>query len=302
MGLVNEKFIMKKIINTISLIMLCIGLSYAQKGSSEVVEDSLSEQINVAYGKLTKDRIVGAIDVISAEEMKHSSAYGINLNGQAAGMLFGGLRVRGYSRGGASDQALVVIDGIANRDMWSISLSEIESVEILKDATAKMLYGAKAANGVIVITTKRGYNGKRKLSASAEYSMSIPTIIPKYLNSGDYTELYRQAERNDEFEKYLNGEQIDYTYSLEDIANYQDPNASRIIYPDVDFQEEFLKTYKSSVVANVNLIGGDDKTKYFVNLDFQSGNSLVSVGGHKNNLLSVRSNLDYSINNFLSVN
>ena len=234
---------MKKFIYTISLIMLSIGLSYAQEDSVIVVKDTLSEQINVAYGKISKDRLVGAIDVISAEDMMHTSAYGINLNGQAASMLVGGLRVRGYSRGGDSDQALVVIDGIANRDLWSISLNEIESVEILKDVTAKMLYGAKAANGVIVITTKRGYNGKRKLSASAEYSMSVPTIIPKYLNSGDYAELYRQAERNDNFEKFLNNEQIDYTYSLEDIANYRDPNASRILYPDVDFQDEFLKSY-----------------------------------------------------------
>ena len=277
--------------------LLSLPSAFAQ-GTADTVDTigTVAERVNIAYGTISKDRVVGAMDIIDGETLLKTSNFNSYqaLKGQAAGLM-GLNKVRGRSRGGDSDQALVIVDGISNRSLNSIALEEIASIEILKDATAKMLYGSKAANGVIVVTTKRGSDQKRKVSFSGEYGMKMPTARPEYLNSGDYTRLYNQAEVNDG--------KTGFTFSSDDIANYNDPSASRIKYPDVDYQDEFLKSHKNFTRFNTDLIGGNDKTKYFINFSYISETGMVAVGDEqKSQRFNIRSNLDYKVNDIISMN
>lgn len=281
---------MKRIILTTLLSAIILSV-FAQSDSTATVQ-----KINVAYGSMEADRVVGAIDVIDGELLNKTSYYSTpqGIKGLAAG-LYGMNKVRGNSRGGSDDLALIVVDGIFNRSYDYIAPEEIESIQILKDATAKMLYGSKAANGVIVITTKRGKAQKSKLSFSAETGLKSPSIVPEYLNSADYTRLFNQAEVNDGKDAF--------TYSPTDLANYADANADRIKYPDVDFQDEFLKSHKNYTRANVQLRGGSEKTRYFFNGAYTRENGMIAVGDEQiKHRFNIRSNLDYQVNDIVSMN
>jgi len=284
---------MKRIIIITGLTFFMLFDSFAQTDS--IVSDSLPI-VKVAYGELDADRVVGAIDIIDGELLSKTSNYTTSqaIKGLAAG-LYGVNKVRGNSRGGINDDALIIVDGIANRSYNYISPDEIESVQILKDATAKMLYGSKAANGVIVVTTKRGKVQDATINFSAEHGLKTPTIVPEYLSSAQYTALYRQAEIND-------GKSV-LTYSEDDIAKYADPNASRILYPDVDYNDAFLSSFKNFSRINGQLVGGNERTQYFVNLAYTREGGIVAVGdNHVRDRFNIRSNLDYQVNDIISMN
>ncbi len=281
---------MKRIIFTTLLSAIILSV-FAQNDST-----ATAKMIDVAYGSLEAERVVGAIDVIDGELLNKTSYYSTpqGIKGLAAG-LYGMNKVRGNSRGGDDDLAMIIVDGVINRSYDYIAPEQIESIQLLKDVTAKMLYGSKAANGVIVITTKRGMTQKAKLSFSAETGIKSPSIVPEYLNSEDYTRLYNQAEIND-------GKDV-LTYSTTDLANYADPNADRVKYPDVNFQDEFLKAYKNYTRANIQLLGGSEKTRYFLNGAYTRENGMIAVGDEQvTQRFNIRSNLDYQVNDIVSMN
>ena len=286
-----------------------VGIASAQQTKSTQVEKDTTltwksaNTVKLPFGKLDKDRVVGAVDVIEGKDLMHSSDYNVEsvLAGQAPGLIVTKgpgdpgldntwLKIRGQSRGGSEDSPLIVIDGIANRSLSSITLEEIESIEVLKDITAKMLYGSKAANGVIQVTTKRGYDGKKKVTFSGEYGIKTPSVLPEYINSAQYARLYNQARTNDGLEPI---------YSDEDIAGYENPS---IFYPNVDYYDEFLKSNTTFQRFNAQLIGGSDKTQYFLNVGYVGENGLENVGKQQNfNRLNVRSNLDYQVTDVVSM-
>ncbi len=284
------------------------GFALAQQTNLFLANDTtvtrkMDAKVALPFGHLDKNRFVGAVDVIKGENLMHSSDYNVEsvLAGQAPGLIVTKgagdpgidntwLKIRGQSRGGSEDSPLVVIDGIANRSLSSITLEEIESIEVLKDVTAKMLYGSKAANGVIQVTTKRGYNGNKKISFSGEYGIKAPSVLPEYVTSAQYARLYNQARINDGLEPI---------YSDEDIAGYEN---SSISYPDVDYYDEFLKSNTSFQRVNAQLIGGDDNTQYFLNVGYVGEKGLENIGKQQTfNRLNVRSNLDYEVTDVLSM-
>ncbi len=276
----------------------------AQQENDTIKIQTDNNKVSLPFAKISKDKLVGAVDVIKGEDLLHSSDYNVEsiLAGQASGLIiFEGsgspgldntwMKIRGLSRGGNSDEPLVVIDGIANRSLSSIAIDEVESIQILKDVTAKMLYGSKAANGVIMLTTKRGYNGKRQVSFFTEYGVKTPTRLPQYVNSAQYARLYNQARANDG---------LDPIYTPEAISNYE--NNPSVLNPDVDFYDELLKKSTSFRRFNAQLIGGDEKTKFFLNLGYVGENGLENLGkNQKFNRLNVRGNLDYDVNNTVSM-
>lgn len=278
-----------------------VSITSAQK-VSDTIKDS--NKVILPFGEVSKNKHVGAVDVIKGEDLLHSSDYNVEsvLNGLAPGLIvFEGngapgfdttyMKIRGQSRGGASDHPLIVIDGIANRSLSSIALDEIESIQILKDITAKMLYGSKAANGVIMVSTKRGYDGKHKLTFFHEYGIKTAASLPSYLNSAEYASLYNQALINDGKDPF---------YSDEQINNYR--NNPSVLNPDVDFYDEFLKKSASFQRFNAQLIGGSDKTKFFLNLGYVGENGLENLGkNQKFNRLNVRGNLDFKVNEVTSM-
>ncbi|WP_282134744.1 SusC/RagA family TonB-linked outer membrane protein [Seonamhaeicola maritimus] len=276
-----------------------VGVASAQQNNNDTITKvTVENKVIIPFGEITKDRLVGAVDVIVAEDMSHTSDYNVEsaLVGLAPGLIVNKgsgspgfdttwMRIRGISRGG-DDAPLIVIDGIANRSLSSISLDEVASIQILKDVTAKMLFGSKAANGVIMVTTKRGYDGDKKVEFFVESGVKRPTVLPEYVNSSQYAGLYNQARINDG---------LDPLYSAEDIANYRNPS---LMYPDVDFHDTFLKKSTQFQRFNAQLRGGDEDTKYFLNVGFIGEDGLEKIGKtQKFNRLNIRSNLDYRVNN-----
>ncbi|WP_276165457.1 SusC/RagA family TonB-linked outer membrane protein [Zobellia alginiliquefaciens] len=280
---------MKQYILTLScalLCLFCIDDVMAQDGIRNTKQDTLL----LPFTKVSENRLVGAIDVITSDELLHSGYPSLSaaIEGQVPGFTLG--RVRGRSRGGQNDGPLVVIDGLSNRFLSSLQLEEVDIVYILKDATAKMLYGSRGANGVVVIKTKRGTNSKKRISLLVESGIRSAGNYPEFVDARDYMKYRNQALRND-------GKDI--LFSNEDVAlagtDYR--------YPDVDYYDMFVNDTKNYKNVNAQLVGGDEKTRYFFNLGYVGEDGIVKVGEkNKNNAVNVRSNLDYKINDVISVN
>lgn len=280
---------MKKYILTLSFSLLCLILANLVSAQNES-DSTKQELIQLPFAKVSKERLVGAVDVITSEDIMHSGYPSVSnaLQGQSVSYVLG--RIRGFARGGDGDQPLVVIDGLTNRSLGSLTVDEIESIEILKDVTAKMAYGSRGANGVIVVKTKRGINSKKKISVSGEYGMRSVNQYPEFVGAADYMKYRNQALRND-------GK--DLLYSDEEIGLA----GSSYKYPDVDYYDMFANTQTSYQKANAQLIGGDEKTKYFFNLGYMGEDGLEKVGEvERTNSFNVRSNLDYKVNDIVSVN
>jgi len=280
---------MKRYILTLSLALFCI-IYNSGVSAQDVSDSSKQEPIQLLFGKQTPTRLVGAVDVITGEELSRSAYPSVSAAMQALAPGYNLGRVRGYSRGGDGDAPLVIVDGLSNRFLESLTIEEVDSIFILKDVTAKMLYGSRAANGVIVVKTKRGLNAQKKISFTAEYGIRKANDYPEFVGAADYMKYNNQAFMNDGKTPL---------YSEEDIM----AAGTDYKHPDVDYYDMFVNDQSSYMKFNTQLIGGDDKTKYFLNLGYVGDEGLEKVGKkQKLNTLNVRSNLDYKVNDLISVN
>src|SRR5690606_39011771 len=189
-----------------------------QKSEAEHEIDSLIElPVNVAT---TQRELVGSVgkiwgsDLVSQPDLNVSNALQGRLAGLTVMMNAGGLgnsasslTVRGLAREG-SNGALTVVDGI-ERPIDFLMAEEIESIEVLKDATSKILYGPRAANGVILVTTKKGKAATKVIEANAEYGMMMTTRMPEFLGSAEYATLYNEARQHDGWSPFYSAQQID---------------------------------------------------------------------------------------------
>lgn len=280
---------MKQYILTLLLALLylfCVNPIIAQN----VNDSTRQELIQLPLGNLSQDKLVGAVDVITGEQLSHSAYPTVSsaIKGLVPGYQLG--RVRGYSRGGDLDNPLVIIDGLSNRSLESLTIEEIDAIYILKDVTAKILYGSKAANGVIVVKTKRGLNAKKKVTVTTEYGIRQANKYPEFVGAADYMKYRNQALLND-------GK--DLLYSEEDIAL----TGTDYKHPDVDYYKMFVNDQTAYQKLNLQLRGGDNSTKYFFDLGYLGEDGLEKVGKtSRSDVLNVRSNLDYKVNDIISVN
>ena len=199
--------------------------------------DSLDNKIvNLGFRKVSESELVSAVSYMTADEFGNDKTriMGGGAVGDIAGYrmvgLLGGLNVRGLgigmdvgsllSGGLFSSPAMIVVDGIP-RDLDYLRISEIESITVLKDANAAVLYGTSAVNGVILVTTKRAKDVKKNSDITVRYGISTPTAFPKYMNSYDYMNSYNLAYQND-------GNEDPY-YDQEQLSNFKSGNKYR--YP-----------------------------------------------------------------------
>lgn len=223
------------------------------------------------------------------------------LQGRAAGLFVisgnGGLGANSsslYVRGqhAAGTSAIVVVDGI-ERSIDDISAEEIGSIEILKDAPAKIIYGPRATNGVILVTTKRGEAHKRIINATLEYGVTPVTRMPSYLNAYDYAVLYNEARGNDGLADYY------LPYQLEGYMNSTGEND--MLYPNIDWYNRFTRDFGTYRKASVEFRGGNDRARYALVATYTGGSGYEKVADaaqlHRFNL---RGNLDIKINDFLT--
>jgi TonB-linked SusC/RagA family outer membrane protein len=274
----------------------------------------MDEVVVVGYGVQTKQSVVGAIAQVKSDELTRTG--GVTTVSNALTGLVPGLTTLNYSGKPGADNAellirgkstwnnsspLVLVDGV-EREMNDVDVSEVESVSVLKDASATAVFGVRGGNGVILITTKRGREGKPVMSASANVIAKSASRIPEILDSYDALWLRNQAiERQMALptsSESLWQSSIVPVSILEAYRNQTDPER----YPDVDWQKEMIKQWSWSQRYNMDVRGGTRFVKYFASLaytydgDIIKGRDLGQGYIPKNDLsrYNYRLNLDFS--------
>lgn len=221
---------------------------------------TLDEVVVVGYGTQTKESVIGAISTVSIDELKVPSSKISNvLAGRLAGVVSvtrtgepgagSEFYIRGISTFGANRNPLVLVDGI-ERSLDLVDPEDIESFSVLKDATATAVYGVRGANGVILITTRNGMEGRPKVNLRVEKGFTGPTKLPKMVNSVQFAELYNEASNSN----YYTSEVIDH------YMNGTDPD----LYPNVDWVKSLYDDLAQNTRVNVNISGGGSLARYYI--------------------------------------
>ncbi|AWW30060.1 SusC/RagA family TonB-linked outer membrane protein [Echinicola strongylocentroti] len=290
---------------------------------------SLEEVIVVGYGEQKKETVTGAVAAVKGTELAKSPS--TNISNSIAGRMPGvvavnrsgepgndgsGIRIRGSNTLGNND-ALIVIDGIPARagGFERLNPNDIESISVLKDASAA-IYGSRAANGVILVTTKRGRSGKPELSYQFNQGWAQPTVIPDLANAAQYTQMLNDlsvyelpanewAAADDAYKTsgvYVrpNGQERAAPFSPEDIAAYR-AGGDPWNYPNTDWYDATLKEWSPQSKHNLQLIGGSENVKYLASLGYQNQDAYYknSATGYKQ--YDLRINLDAKINDYVSL-
>jgi TonB-linked SusC/RagA family outer membrane protein len=272
---------------------------------------NLEDVIVVGYGQQKKESVVGSITQAKGSQLEKTggvSNVAAALTGNLPGVITVATRgtpgdeepkiyIRGQSTWNNSDP-LVLVDGI-ERPMNSVDLGSVESISVLKDASATAVFGVKGANGVILITTKRGHEGKAQIRATVNSTMKIPSRLATKYDSYDALRV-----RNDVIVRELGLNEAaweEYTPNGE-LEKYRNPaNAEEAErYPNVDWADVLVKDYAMSYNANINATGGTAFVKYFTSIDFlneadiikkiDNGKSYDPAYGY--NRINLRNNLD----------
>ena len=274
----------------------------------------LNEVVVVGFGQQKKASVVGAITQTTGEVLQRAAGItdiGSALTGNLPGVVTTAssgipgeedpqIIIRGQSSWNSSSP-LVLVDGI-ERPMSSVDMQSVASISVLKDASATAVFGVQGANGVILITTKRGQEGRAQIGVSANAIMKIPSMLPDKYDSYDALVARNVAV---EHELNLNPESFAYMKPMDFISNYRNQTTleQRERYPNVDWQRAMFKDFTMSYNANLNVSGGTSFVKYFASVDFVSEGDLFKTfptGRHYDrtisfNRVNVRSNLDFNI-------
>lgn len=308
----------------------------------------LSEVVVVGYGTTIKQDLTGNIANVSGEEIELQPITTVEqaIQGRTAGVLITSqngklgqgmdIRVRGASSISASNQPLYVIDGVpvttasqsrsvaATNPMADINFNDIESIEILKDASAAAIYGSRGANGVVLITTKKGKAGKTKFDVNLQYGSSEPTGRREWINADEYVQLYTEAAFNNDqaggsfadltvddvnpggyntienhpdypgswtefMVDFMDGMDADYIGD----ASFNSINPARTDWQEEAFQKANLLTF------DISASGGNDKTRYFLSGSYSDQTGILL--GNAFERLAGRLNLDHDINDKVTI-
>jgi TonB-linked SusC/RagA family outer membrane protein len=262
----------------------------------------MDEVVVVGYGTQRKATHTGSVAAVKGSELVKSPS--INMSNSLGGRLAGLvtvtpsgepgadgsiLRIRGINTLG-NNAPLIVVDGIPGRSLERIDPSTVESVTILKDASAA-IYGAQAANGVVLITTKRGKSGKPMVTASFNQGFGRPTVLPEMADAPTY------ATMINEINEYAGRTP---KYSDEEIQKYRD-GSDPWSYPNTDWFNEVLRPWSPQNYANVSLSGGGETMKYFVALSARTQGGYYYNSATKYNQYDLRVNLDANVNKYITM-
>ena len=283
------------------------------------------------YQTLERRKLTAAISKVELSDAMVGATKSIDqaLTGQIAGVAVtttsgapgapARIRIRGTASLNGTQDPLWVLDGIPlegtdipeiNKDndndivnmsqssIAGLSPNDIESITILKDAAATAIYGAEGANGVVLVTTKRGRVEKAKISFKTEHTISSPTRLPEFVGSADYLSLYNEALRND-------GEGPQFSDEL--IAHYRN-NDDPDLYPNTNWIDELLRKNTFSHRYTLNVRGGTEKAKYFVSGAYYNESGLFKNrpnGIYDTNIgidrFNLRSNIDMAVSSTTTV-
>jgi len=292
---------------------------------------ALSEIVVVGYGTQKKAVVSGAVAAVKGSELAKTPS--ANLSNSLAGRLPGvtamqssgepgydgsTIRIRGVNSLG-NNNALIVIDGVPNRagGLERINPNDVESVSVLKDASAA-IYGSRAANGVILITTKQGKSGKPQLSYDFSYGLQQPTRTPKMSSSSQYAEIlnelkifgsdlpvdqwnaaWQSFKATGAYTRPDNGNQVTAAYRPDEMQKFSD-GSDPLRYPNTDWFGTTLKTWSPQQKHNLQINGGAENIKYLVSMGYldQDGYYKKSATGYQQ--YDMRINLEANINKYVT--
>lgn len=250
----------------------------------ELVEDSqaLEEVVVVGYGTEKKVNVIGSIAQIGSEKLENRSTPQLSnaLTGQMAGVTViqrsgrpgnsgGEIRVRGVgSFGGESDKsdALVLIDGIPGK-LNDVSSEDVESISVLKDASTAAIYGSRAANGVILVTTKTGKEGKVSVGYNGYVGFNTPTALPEFVDTWQYATLYNEAVGRE-------------AYTYEEIQKFRD-GSDPDHYANARYLDEVFSRKGLQTGHDVTINGGNAENKYMVSFGYLKQNGIVEKNDYQ---------------------
>lgn len=272
-------------------------------------DDSVIEDVTVvAFGTQKKSSVVASITTVKASDLKIPSS---NLTSSFAGRIPGMISyqtsgepgadnaqffIRGVTTFGYQTSPLILIDGFESStdNLARLQPDDIESFSILKDASATVLYGARGANGIVMVTTKAGREGPVKLNARIDVNTSMPTEIVDMVDGVEYMRLYNQARisRDPVLGAYYSEQKIQST------INGENP----MIYPNIDWYNTLFKPSTTNTKVNVNISGGGQVATYYVSTGYDKETGLLNVDDRNNfnnnidiNRLFIRSNVIFKL-------
>jgi TonB-linked SusC/RagA family outer membrane protein len=242
----------------------------------------LNDVVVVAYGKTKKISVTGAISTINSEQLSRSPS--ANIANSLAGQITGISTVQFSGRPGADDpsifirglaslsedrsQPLIIVDGV-ERPFTGLDADEIQSFSILKDASATAVYGVRGANGVIIVTTKRGTKGKATITAGYSQGLQQATQLLEFADSYTYAQVFNRAQLSDN--PLLTPAELKFSPQvLEAFRTNSDP----IIFPNTNWLDYILKPFANQSRANINVSGGNDDVRYFASIGVLSQDGL----------------------------
>lgn len=267
-------------------------------GTSEI---SLNEVAVVAYGTKKKATITGAISSVKTDDLIKMPV--ASVTNMLSGTMAGVSSVQLSGQPGADDATiyirgvsnpLVLVDGV-ERSFAQIDPNDIENISILKDAASTAVFGVRGANGVILVTTRRGKEGKPTISLSTSCGLQVPTKLPEYANAKDF-----MTYRNEWFESSGNAP----IYSDDLLAIYDDVNRNPLLYPDTDWLDMLYNDFAAQQKHNLNISGGSKKVRYYTSIGmfqqdglFNGNDHLEYNGNFSFNRYNIRANVDFELTN-----
>lgn len=269
---------------------------FAQTGANafSMERNPLDESIDVGHGLRSRRELTSSISTVGGDRLTRSSALypAQALYGLIPGLIvedktgeFGtfnpNMFIRGRATmGAASNTPLILIDGW-ERSLDDVVLEDIASVAVLKDASATAIYGMKGANGVILVDTKRGHDGRIRFNVNLEQGFQTPYRVADFVSSGEFAQYYNQALLND-------GQSA--RYSADDIAGFKAGNSP--YYPDNQWQEQLVRSAVPATAVKVSADGGNKIARYFVSAGYTRNQGLFEQGVKESDKYTTRAALD----------
>jgi TonB-linked SusC/RagA family outer membrane protein len=282
-------------------------------------DNSLGEVVVVGYGTQKKSNLTGNVAQISSKSIENLPVLSTEqaIQGRAAGVFVESgngkvgqgikMRIRGSSSVSAGNEPLYVIDGIpmtttaagsapnTPNPMADINFNDIESIEILKDASAAAIYGARGSNGVVLLTTKRGKSGKTSVNLNYFSGVSEATGHRQFLNTAQYAELFTEARVNSGFS--VSGGETRFTrYAVGEKARWADPTSAN--YTNTNWEDQVFR--KGSInQLDLNISGGTDKTKFYASGSYSKQDGILIKNSFER--ISSRLNLDHKATDKITI-
>ncbi|WP_164111591.1 MULTISPECIES: SusC/RagA family TonB-linked outer membrane protein [Sphingobacterium] len=255
----------------------------------------LDEVVVVGYGQQKRANLTGSVATVNNEKL---IAVPVASTAQAlSGRLPGLITKQSQGSLGASPSisirgfgsALVIVDGVEQANFQNIDPNEIESISILKDAAAAV-YGARAGNGVVLVTTRRGKAGKAQISLTSSSSLQKPTFYPEYVDSWDYAIIQNEASAFAGLKP---------VYTAEEIQKFRDGNDPA--YPNTKHYDNIIKPWSLMQTNNLNVSGGSENVNYFLSGGYLLQDAIYKSDGVNLNRFNIRSNVDITVADHLRV-